>query len=347
MPTPSPRTVIPFQKRILEVLLFKLWNTLIRTLSLPFFLLFLISPSQNVKNEIIGSCTAVVATVDKRGILRVLNVGDSGFFVFRDQEIVLQSKAPLLLSLPPTCMFSFTRCSSINSTCPISLALRVQIIRHMAILMSFSCKRWSTLIFLSLMPTTNHSLITFQGDVVVLATDGVIDNLFEYEICEIVAEIPGTLLLLFPPLWTCFSPLFILTQSHEVDSNNSRGDFSFCVRCESKSWSLYTFLQGSLCTSTPLLSFFLSTWPHFISDWLIGKNGCKLVGRQRGRHYCPCCADFRLARVRFQPWNLSTSLCCISDGKIVTNNWSTGEVRRQLLPGEPLRLQLSLCEIHS
>ena len=113
---------------------------------------------QHGKEQPFGSSTAVVISLNKAdGALDTANLGDSGFLLIRDGDIILRSEAqqhrfnaPYQLMLSPD--------GNISDTCRMA-ALR--------------------------------STIVQAGDVLLVATDGLWDNLFEDEIMKLLQRYSG------------------------------------------------------------------------------------------------------------------------------------------------------------
>lgn len=120
-------------------------------------------PVMKDKN-LLGGSTAVVAMVINNNILSVANVGDSRFYLFRrfpDRNL------PVLYFLSPEQRFSFNA--------PIQLSpIQYLDTNSLAVDPSF----WSEY----------YEIPIANGDIVMLVTDGVSDNLFPQEMNQIVAD---------------------------------------------------------------------------------------------------------------------------------------------------------------
>ena len=114
--------------------------------------------------ELLGGSTALVAMLINNNILSVANVGDSRFYLFRrfpDRNL------PALYFLSPEQRFSFNAPIQLS---PIQYLDTNSLAVHPAL--------WSEYYEI---PITN-------GDIVMLVTDGVSDNLFPQEMNQIVAD---------------------------------------------------------------------------------------------------------------------------------------------------------------
>eukprot|EP01007_Sphenomonas_quadrangularis_P003837 NODE_844_length_1139_cov_190.434862_g272_i1.p1 GENE.NODE_844_length_1139_cov_190.434862_g272_i1~~NODE_844_length_1139_cov_190.434862_g272_i1.p1 ORF type:complete len:258 (-),score=77.28 NODE_844_length_1139_cov_190.434862_g272_i1:366-1079(-) len=104
----------------------------------------------NVRNQIVGTSTALVAVVDSGNVLRVLNVGDSVLMLCRNGQI----------------------------------AYRTQEQQH-----SFNCPfQLGTNSYDKPAMGEQHSYPLQEGDIVILGTDGVFDNVHDHEIQSIVQQ---------------------------------------------------------------------------------------------------------------------------------------------------------------
>ena len=120
-----------------------------------------------------GSSTACVVRLTSDGLLQTCNLGDSGFMVLRNegQEVktVVRSEAqqtrfncPLQVRLTPEGKYE-------KETCELAAYSTY----------SLSPSHWTSL---------NRNAILHTGDIVIVASDGLFDNLYESEIQEIVKE---------------------------------------------------------------------------------------------------------------------------------------------------------------
>src|SRR5262249_32311959 len=102
----------------------------------------------------IGTSTALIALIDAEGVLRILNVGDSICFVLRGGQLVYRTNEQ---------QHSFN--------CPYQLG---------------------TNSFDKPVMGEHHSFPLAEGDIVVLCTDGVTDNVFDQELARCIASSPDT-----------------------------------------------------------------------------------------------------------------------------------------------------------